>query len=334
MSESTEAVWSSFITLERSKQILLIILLFPILTIAPILRLLGSFFLTSAVCGCFLCLSILLVTTDEMDINSFHEQSLFSNRKNSKTYPWTKYLAYFMKYPWIFGLFTPTDSGTPSKPILKLDDSLGYCLIRHRTSLQSCFSQWYFESRRNAFFARLRLVRERDDKATILESAFLRFKANILIQQRNFYVTTVHGFREENEYLRGTAKADFTLPPNRNFDCVATDAGDKEYFSEGRDGDYSSFLPTCTFPHTASILPTDVVVSPVAISKHRADKCSDLEMAKSSCKALEGVVTKLEFDLRCKDTQLDVLKREISNLKKSLTKRISTGSVRGQCSIS
>jgi hypothetical protein len=66
------------------------------------------------------------------------------------------------------------------------------------------------------------------------------------------------------------------------------------------------------------------------MSKQGKDQYSDLEIAKSSCKELEAVIARLEFDLQCKDTQLDVLKREIGNLKKSLAKRISNGSIRGE----
>ena len=151
------------------------------------------------------------------------------------------------------------------------------------------------------------------------------------MQQRNFFVMTVQVCREENAYLVREMAGTGSALPTRSLDGVVIPSFNNEYFSEYKtEGGNGGFLPTCTFPHK-SIIPTDVVVSPVAISKHERNQFSDLEIAKASCKELEGVVSRLEFDLQCKDTQLDVLKREIGNLKKSLTKRVSNGSIRGQC---
>lgn len=239
------------------------------------------------------------------------------SRQNFTERPWIRNLVYVFKYPLI------VDSHLPRymKTYLETSELSIYGLANN--ALIQSFHTWKSEGRRKKFLNELRRLSAKESQFFLLESAFLRFKANTLIMQRNFLLST---FRLAQD-LQGPEKSAQSLLRQTTLEAAYQPFA--EYPSEcKKTSERLNLFPTSSFQNTASY------PSPTGEETGNTNSSQIFDAQNHTArwihvKELEEQVAKLEYELQCKESQLDILKRETANLKKSLIKRSSnTSSIR------
>ena len=232
-------------------------------------------------------------------IHSYARQSHIQSKQQKQIFFWTRNLEYVEKSPWILHYLLRKDR---EEEMPLLSNTMAHGLMRRRKFLLPTFEAWKSETKRRKFVSRLKRFQGEEYATILLEKMFLKLKSNLLAKQRDFLLMTMRFHHEECEFLR--AKLGESIPVT-----AATHPTTNEAFAE---------IQTAAVSRTGDFLAQNSTSDPPKAEVERKSKLRNSESQIEQIKEHDGTVAKLEFELQCKDTQLDILKREIANLKKSL----------------
>jgi hypothetical protein len=243
-------------------------------------------------------------------------KTFLNNDFREMSWQWKRNLITVRNYPMIIDSIVPENARSQH---LSIFGSL--VSARQKNASIQAFKKWKSEFKRKKFMVKLRHMSEKESNSDLLESIFLRFKTNIFVMQRNFLLTTIRLAQDsvDDTKFEGSGHASMRQTvKGASFDLMAENSTDFRKPSE------TSQL----FPASRLLVDTTSNLSPVGEETNSSQVHDAQNPTKkwAQVKELEELVARLEYELQCKESQLDIMKREAANLKKSLVKRPSNAS--------